>query len=114
MTAYDPSIIESFAADLYKRAGRIVFSYTFAGAGVGLLPSFLPGAQQTGGILLFVPVLAFFGYIIGANKAFSLKLQAQTALCQVAIERNTRNENGPHYAARSLENIRPISVNDAS
>lgn len=35
-------------------------------------------------------VAGLIGYAIGTEKAFQLKLQAQTALCQVKIEENTR------------------------
>jgi hypothetical protein len=39
--------------------------------------------------LLGAVVVGFIGYKIGEGKAFALKLQAQTALCQVRIEENT-------------------------
>jgi hypothetical protein len=39
------------------------------------------------------------GYAIGTEKAFTLRLQAQVALCQVQIEANTRAQAARHSAA---------------
>ncbi len=92
MAAYDSSVIQKAADELYLRANTIVlvnaalFAFVggaagaFAFGGAGALIGFLGG----GGL----------GYYFGVQKAFALKLQAQTALCQVAIERNTRGPGG--------------------
>ena len=39
--------------------------------------------------LAVVVISASLGYMVGQSRAFSLRLQAQVALCQVQIERNT-------------------------
>ena len=94
-TQYDPSIIQTFADRLYDQADKIVYSYGLlgflvggcVGAGIGfsmgtrdfsLLPSVLVGA-----------IAAAFAGAIGRQRAFALRLQAQTALCQAQIEANS-------------------------
>ena len=94
MTNYDPVVIQEFAEKMYKRANSIIVSATLLGIllGVGLgayFGRFIFGYSQ----LLPVVGLIFggiIGYVIGANRSFVLKLQAQTALCQMKIEQNTR------------------------
>ena len=44
------------------------------------------------GATLGVLIGAGLGFYLGQQKAFILKLQAQTALCQAQIERNTRSK----------------------
>lgn len=51
---------------------------------------------------------AAIGYFIGDGKAFELRLQAQSLLCQVAIEENTRkvldaSTQGGQTATKSIE-----------
>ena len=50
------------------------------------------GATQGGGLIVLMGGLvgALIGVVIGRGRAFSLQLQAQVALCQVATEANTR------------------------
>jgi hypothetical protein len=93
---YDPAVIREFAKALYDEADALSFR-----AGVR---GFLLGGALAGGMSLvgFHDQTAAFvggivggavGYVIGvggaAAQAFSLRLQAQMALCQVEIERNT-------------------------
>lgn len=88
MQNYDPKVINEFANRLYKRARSIIATYTLAGL--------LAGA--VGGLMTKEPIVAIIagllggalGYTMGRDKAFSLKLEAQTALCQVQIETNSR------------------------
>jgi len=96
--AYDPAIIERYASDLYARASNIIWKWGCIGMAVGALlamgaiqsagelaPSWRLGLMAAG-VLLGLLV----GRSIGTDRAFSLWLQAQTALCQAAIEKNTR------------------------
>ena len=74
--------------------------YALVGAGVGALVvlgagsygSAVSGRQGNfGTIALVVAVVgALLGYAVGSERAFALRLMAQTALCQLQIERNTR------------------------
>ena len=100
-THYDPIVIKGFAAALYRRANSIIFFCTLTGLFIGGIvgailsrPSF---SFQLGGLLpgwwIIIGIIlgGMAGLSIGRSKAFLLKLQAQTALCQVEIEKNTRN-----------------------
>lgn len=98
MPQYDPAIIEKFADRLYRSANSIILVYTLLGAliggGVGYavgsyLESVFPVLSPVGG-LVFVGTL---GYLQGVERAFKLKLEAQRALCLLAIEKNTRRES---------------------
>ena len=95
---YNPTIIEEFAQRLYKQAASIIFNSTLFGLLTGAILLFL-GATVAG--MTQVPVFAligaiiggFWGYIRGRERAFKLKLEAQVALCQVQIERNSVTTN---------------------
>ncbi len=92
MVTYEEKIIDEFAARLYKQANSMVTTYTILGAGIGLIAGV--AMAQIAGFVIGVLMLGFFGFIgykMGIEKAFELKLKAQTALCQVKIEQNTRN-----------------------
>lgn len=86
---YDPSIITKHAQTLYDRASSIIFMW---GMGGFLAGAALGGAVQGGGFVVLMGGLvgALFGVVTGRGRAFSLQLQAQVALCQVATEANTR------------------------
>jgi len=88
MTKYDPEVIFIFADRLYATARNVVLMFTALGGVVGFAMGYLM-AEIIGGIILAV-VLAAIGRWYGNEKAFQLKLQAQTSLCQVEIERNSR------------------------
>ena len=92
---YDAEVIQQFAARLYKRAASIVFAYSFLGFLLGIVGG---GAAATsvagsGGGMIFLVIGAalglLIGFMLGQEKAFALKLEAQVALCQCQIERNT-------------------------
>lgn len=101
---YDPSIIHKHAADLYSRASGVVFTWSiFIGAlALGaamfyLFPKYPPGHTARMWTIFFGIVGLIIGHNIGSARAFRLRLEAQVALCQAAIEFNTRK--GPHEAA---------------
>ena len=91
---YAPSVIQEHAEDLYSRASRRVVLYGFMGIVVGAAIGFVLSASAddvlsaalTGGAIIG----ALVGIGMGRSRAFALELQAQMALCQVAIEANTR------------------------
>ena len=95
--AYDADVIVTFAARLYKQAGSIVAAYTLLGALLGLLLGGTAAAalQRDDLMVAFAIIGALIGgavgYVRGQERAFTLRLQAQTALCQVQIEENTRS-----------------------
>lgn len=90
---YDPRIIAQHAATLYAQASRVIFTHGFLGLIAGAVVGGMLGArvEATGVVVLVVALLgALLGVSIGRSRAFVYRLQAQQALCQVAIEQNTR------------------------
>ncbi len=93
--AYDENVITSFADDLYRRAASLIVGHTvlggLAGAAVGLAGCLALRTELAGlGAVLLTLLGALVGLSLGRARAFALRLTAQTALCQVRIERNTR------------------------
>jgi len=106
MATYDDSILQQHADTLYRAANRIVTNTALAYGVVG----FFVSALLVGGfsaadnltstdnvvlvqgivVVLLTAVAVCLGVISGREKAFRLKLQAQTVLCQRQIELNTR------------------------
>ena len=112
MTEYDPQVIQKFADRLYRRAKIAVVVSTIVGVlfgGMGGLVFALdaiglsletggPGivAGLTTGLIGGLGGAAIVGvvfFLLGREQAFRLKLQAQTALCQLKIEENTRQQS---------------------
>ena len=99
MVTYDPRVVREFADRLYRRARFVVALYT----GVSILAGLILGVAvgqflaTTGGVqgipaALLALVFGVLGFVRGRERVFALKLQAQTALCQVQIEENTRRQ----------------------
>lgn len=97
---YDPSIIELSAARLYSKADAVVMGSIaigmVIGAAFGSVPLTSLGAAWPipsifGVATLIVGVIlgGIIGYTIGDARAFGYRIQAQSALCQLQIERNT-------------------------
>jgi hypothetical protein len=96
MVKYDAGIIQKFAAKLYSQANTIILAYTTLGALVGLSAGAYVGMHMNpeGRMIAWgiaTVVGALMGFAIGSQRAFWYKLQAQLALCQMMIEKNTRS-----------------------
>jgi len=92
MAEYDSKVIQKFADRLYRQAQTILVSYPLIGG--LLLMGIFYGIELTyrthiSSLIGFI-VGALVGYLFAVEKAFKLKLEAQTALCQAKIEENTR------------------------
>jgi uncharacterized protein YacL len=95
MINYDASIIQKFADNLYKKANQIIIIYSVFGFSIGVLISVGIGRFIESMPILYVIVsvfMALFGFAAGRERSFSLKLQAQNALCLKQIEENTRGK----------------------
>lgn len=90
MVAYDPQVIYQFADRLYRQAGQIIVASTFLGGLVGLGAGYVVKESLDRYALLGAVLFGLICFALGVQRAFVLKLQAQTALCQVRIEENTR------------------------
>ncbi len=112
--AYDERIIAQFAAQLYRRASSMVLVYVIAGViagaattlGVVLTSSAGSLASITG---MLAVVGGLLGWLFGTQRAIALRLMAQTALCQMQIERNTRPGR---IAVTTAPSYRPPSLPD--
>jgi len=109
MVAYDPDIIQKFVDRLYGRARTVVITSTIGGVLGGGLIGFVLGLLFDSGsarlptnlsldelgteliaCLIGAVLFGLIGFLAGRERAFLLRLQAQTALCQAKIEENTR------------------------
>jgi len=91
---YDASVIQEFAERLYSQAASIIFTSTFLGVIVGAIAGALSfeALKSTSiglGAIIGMVVGGLFGFSRGRERAFKLKLEAQSALCSVQIEKNT-------------------------
>jgi hypothetical protein len=64
----------------------VVLGSTWSSSRAGHAPD-INGAA----VVAVAAIGAILGYAVGSERAFSLRLAAQTALCQAQIERNTRS-----------------------
>ncbi|HEY6177388.1 MAG TPA: hypothetical protein VIX73_23185 [Kofleriaceae bacterium] len=96
MVAYDEQVLQKFAAQLYRQALQVVITSTLVGvllgAGVGWLlvnlrPMLVSHSVAIAGLAI---LFGLAGYSSGQAKAFMLRVQAQTLLCNAQIERNTK------------------------
>ena len=98
MMLYKPNVIQEYAVHLYAKANTIgrnyMILYGLGGGAAALGAAHAWLELPFAGTLLvgFVSALVFLfvGRSAGQSKAFYLRLQAQTVLCQVQIEENTR------------------------
>jgi hypothetical protein len=93
MIAYDEDIIQASADGLYRYAASVVLTSTIIGVILGLIVgAFAASATPLGGFAFLGGGLigGYIGWSRAQSAAFLLRLQAQTALCQVQIEKNTR------------------------
>ncbi len=97
LAEYDSKIIHKFADRLYSQAQTVLFTYPLIGGLLvaGIIYGFELYSRTTTNHHLFGFIVgALIGYLIATEKAFKLKLEAQTALCQAKIEENTRKQGG--------------------
>lgn len=100
--AYDPGVIREFAGRLYRQARSVIVTSTLLGVlGGGILGALTANLAGFRGdmrsfALLGIVVGGVWGFLRGRERAFKLKLEAQIALCQVQIEKNTLLKTASH------------------
>ena len=91
---YDSQLIQKFADRLYAEADRVVMQSTVVATLVGAIAGYVIAAvtrvPTVGFVLVCATVAGAMGFVRGWEKAFTLKWQAQQALCLMHTERNTR------------------------
>jgi outer membrane biosynthesis protein TonB len=96
---YEPRIIEQFAEKLYRKASAFVVGSVVVGGALGAAFGAVPltslgEAWPVPSMFGFVTLLlggvfgSAIGYVIGDTRSFGYRLQAQSALCQLQLERN--------------------------
>ena len=101
MQTYDGTVIRTFAGKLYASAAWALLIYpVFFGAVGGFAGTqFYGQGGGLGGLITGVVV----GYYIASQRAFRLRLLAQTALCQAQIEENTRSSRATSHPPPSSQ-----------
>jgi hypothetical protein len=102
VASYSPAVLEQQAAALLRRAQWVILCYTLLGALIGgsscvavlvlgsvgrLVAGRIP-IESLGLVVFFV--VQVLAVALGLDRAFVLRVQAHTMLCQVQIEKNTR------------------------
>ena len=124
---YDPTVIERFAERLYEKARSFVVGSVVVGSALGaafgaipLTPIGeswpIPAIFGFATLLLGAVIGGICGYVIGDTRAFGYRLQAQTALLQLQIERNTfaAAQAGGRPAPSRAASPRPVAATPQS
>lgn len=100
MAQYDATVLQEYADSLYRNAAWVAAKCGALGAGIGvavelvlanfIIPQSFDTSNGMMGIIAFALLGALIGIAIGQRRSFEYRLQAQTVLCQMQIEQNTR------------------------
>jgi hypothetical protein len=106
LVKYDGDVLQQYADQLYGKARRSIILHVVFGGFLGGVMGYLtflvtvawmfrssnaPPYDEAGqGVITGLLIGAAISWMIGAAKAFKYKLLAQTTLCYMQIERNTR------------------------
>lgn len=118
---FDPSLIERYAEQLYRKADSVRVGSAVFGAGLGVvfgavpmspLGKYLPIPSSYGLALVLLGGLVggFLGYVVGQGRAFRIRLQAQLMLFQLQIERNTHQGTATAPVAAPVAPPAPVPV----
>lgn len=103
---FDPDVIEEYARGLYARARAVVIWSALVGLVVGtvaaaVLARALVVTAGLAELAIGASIGGMLGVAHGKARAFGLILQAQVALCQLQIEKNTRPDHRSRSSASS-------------
>lgn len=99
---YDESVLQTSVNRLYAQADALVEGMAFMGLLVGGIAGYVLSRRLEGaavGCLLGL----ILGYGLGKSRAFHLRVQAQTLLVSMQIERNTRARDAIPAAVDSAD-----------
>ena len=119
--SYEPRVILEHANRLNRRADSMGFTSAIIGAVIGCffgavpLTSLgdrwpIPHQFGFGTLLAGILVGALAGYVIGDARAFGYRLQAQSSLCQLHLERNTAALLSETYTAAPATRPEPVAA----
>jgi len=86
---FDPGAIEAFRRHVEGRTITIIATYSLIGLAFGFIGVIAAFGRQLDWTTLLCGVGAGLGYVLGCERAFMLRLQAQMTLFQAHIEANT-------------------------
>jgi len=87
---YDAKAFDRLALKLDSRATQIVFGYGLLGLVLGIAVA----AIFHSNVLVLAIVGIVVGTVAGEQRAFELRVRAQTIFCLIALETNTRQSVG--------------------
>ena len=104
MAQYDANVLQEYADLLYRKADWIVIKFGAGGAVVGSILGLgledlsplrtLSGASLGGATMAICAIVgALIGVAVGRKRSLEYRLLAQTSLCQMRIEYNTRRSD---------------------
>ncbi len=93
MVTYDSELVREYADRMHRTAAGTILMYVAGGLLTGASIGFASRDLQTTAIAAIL--VGIIGFVVGRARAFRLKLEAQLALCQAQIEKNTRRDRTP-------------------
>jgi flagellar biosynthesis protein FliQ len=100
MSKYDQSEMQEYAASLYNAARWLTLRWALGLAIIGIVVGLalvmftantpVANSSPVASMLIFAGMGVLLGLAIGHRKSFEYRLKAQTVLCQVQMELNTR------------------------
>jgi hypothetical protein len=117
---YDPKIIERFADQLLRKADSVRVGAAVTGGvlgvvfgGIPLTPARsiwpIPAGYGVATTLLGALIGILIGWVVGEGRAFRYRVQAQTAIFQLEIERRVK-EGVAEAIASSRETVRAVET----
>ena len=123
-SGYDPKIIERFADQLHRKADNVRVGCAVGGGifgvFVGAVPLTplksvwgIPAGFGVATIIVGALLGVLIGYVIGEGRAFRYRVQAQSAIFQLEIERRVTSAVAEAVTAASVQVAAPARVEQA-
>jgi hypothetical protein len=120
-TGYDPKIIERFADQLLRKADTVRVGCAVGGGIFGVFVGAVPltplkslwGVPAGFGVATIIvgALLGILvGYVIGEGRAFRYRVQAQSAIFQLEIERRVSSAVAEAVASVAVQHVQPAAT----